>query len=209
MRSLSNAYLSSTLLILVASACGARTPPDLDEAGGGGGATPATSGYTGTGAVGEGGSGGAGGGDPDPLPVPTMLFVETPDACGLEVPVGDAENVLRPIEAGDDVAVVELLFADECTGAGGNHILLRTLDGSREFWLGSHACYFFDFALVDGVFRFGVVRYAQTASLFHTSPGTCIGWPGEPEGLTSDSRTRAVGVFASLEDAQAFADGAD
>jgi hypothetical protein len=193
-----------SLCILVASACGARTPPDDDEASGGGGATPATSGSTSTGAVGEGG---AGGGDPAPLPVPTMLFIENPNACGLEIPVGDAENVLRPVEAGDGVAVVEVLFADECTGAGGNHILLRTLDGAREFWLGSHACYFFDFTLVDGVFRFGVVRYAQTAGLFHTDPNTCIGWPGEPVGLTTDSKTRAIGVFASLEDANAFADG--
>jgi hypothetical protein len=153
--------------------------------------------------------GGAGGDPIGPLPVPTMLFVEADPACAIAAPVATAEDALRPSDPGEAASVVELLFADECTGAGGQHVIMRTLDQSREFWLGEHACYFFDFSLVDGVFRYGVVRFSQTAALFHIDPYVCIGWPGEPPGLTSDSQVRAVGVFASLDDAQTFASAID
>jgi hypothetical protein len=151
-------------------------------------------------------SGDAGVAVPGPVPEPVAVYVAEP-GCGEERAIETAEEALSTEESGT-IAVVELSFAEECTGAGGQYILARDVDGSREFWIGGHACYF----LSSGPGQppawapaFGVLRYEQTAGLFQISPDVCVGFPGQPPGATTDAQTRAIAVFATLEEARAFA----
>jgi hypothetical protein len=187
-------------LLLLSVACGARTeapnddPRDVGGEGGAGGDG---------GAGGKGGASGQGGEGGGELPTPTSLFVAERGACAAEAPVAETLAAFD-LEPGDGAYAAELFFVDECSGAGGQYILARALDGSREDWLGAHACYFFppEWVAAGG---FGVVRYAQTAALFETPVGWCVSWPGGPEPIVTDGVTRAVAIFASAGEAQQFA----
>ena len=96
----------------------------------------------------------------------------------------------------DQLAVVSVTFADECTGAGGQHILGHEVDGFRDMWLGAHACQTWT---TPPTAPFAVMRYSQTAALFHIRDGVCI------EPLTSDVQVKAVALFATRAEAEAFA----
>lgn len=96
----------------------------------------------------------------------------------------------------DKLAVVSVTFADECTGAGGQHILGHEVDGFRDMWLGAHACRTWT---TPPTAPFAVMRYSQTAALFRIPDGACI------EPLTSDVQVKAVALFATRADAEAFA----
>jgi hypothetical protein len=128
--------------------------------------------------------------------------------CGEELPVENAELALSTAQQGE-LAVVELFFSEECTGAGGQYILAREVDGFREFWIGGHACYFLGTPLgVPPAWApaFGVLHFEQTAAIFQIPPEVCVGFPGEPPGASTDAQTQAVVVFETLAEAQAFAD---
>lgn len=116
-----------------------------------------------------------------------------------------AATALTPVESGEEVAVVEIAYAEECTGLGGQYILARELEGSRSYWLGAHGCNFLAAGLVGDATAFGVLRYRITAALFTIPVGVCVGFPGEPDGVSSDSRVEAVAVFPTLEAATLFA----
>lgn len=122
-----------------------------------------------------------------------------------EVAAQTAATALTPPDSGEAVAVVEIAYAEECTGLGGQYILAREVDGSRSFWLGNHGCNFLAPGLVGGATTFGVLRYRFTAALFMIPTGVCVSFPGEPDGLSSDSRVEALAVFPTLEAAAQFA----
>lgn len=143
-----------------------------------------------------------------PAPAALALYVSTQDGCAEPRPVSTATAELTPQDSGQGVDVVELFHQDECTGAGGQHIIARSLeDGFSEYWLGGHACYFFSTpgGPLPASPAFGVIRYNSTAALFQLPPELCLGFPGEPYGLETSLITEAVGVFATLDGAQAFA----
>lgn len=147
---------------------------------------------------------GTGGGPVDPPPPPTALYVRDGD-CGFEAPVRDAMvQLTRVPDSGDVVVVAELAFADECTGAGGQHLLARAIDGSGMMWIGSHACYFFDWELVGSGVYAGVVR-ARPSQPQQISEQVCIEFPGVPGPPSTDVDAMAIAVFDSLDDAAAFA----
>lgn len=138
------------------------------------------------------------------VPTPTSLFVQG-ETCPEAAPIGDAEALLASDGPGYPVYVVEVFYASECTGAGGQYLLARTLDGARSFWLGEHGCFFFDDALATTSAGFGVLLASQTAAVFQIAPGICIGFPGASEGVWSDSKVEGLALFSTREDAEAFA----
>ncbi len=138
--------------------------------------------------------------------LPSALYVAN-EGCAKEVAAETATTALTPVESGEEVAVVEIAYAEECTGLGGQYILAREVDGSRSFWLGSHGCYFLAPGLVGGATTFGVLRYRPTAALFTIPVGVCVSYPGEPDGFSSDSRVQALAVFPTVEAATRFAEG--
>ena len=143
--------------------------------------------------------------DRSPAAAPPSALYVADEGCAKEVAAETAATTLTPVESGEAVAVVEIAYADECTGLGGQYILAREVDGSRSFWLGNHGCNFLAVGLVGSATAFGVLRYRVTAALFTIPVGVCVGFPGEPDGLSSDSRVEALAVFPTLEAAERFA----
>lgn len=138
--------------------------------------------------------------------VPSAVFAADEHGCAAEVLAETGAAALEPADNGADIAIVELAFAEElCTNAGGQYVIAREVDGFREFWLGGHACYFFPPEKTSEPMAFGVLRYAITAAAFEVPPEVCVGFPGEPPGLFSDSKARAVAVFSTLDEARRFA----
>lgn len=168
---------------------------------------------------GTSGTSGAGGPSQRPSPVPapgaTDPAAPRPGASGLYVPddkqcargsADSASVVLRPRDSLEDVAVVELSVAQECTGLGGEYLLARDLHSSRRFWLGGHGCG--STKLLYGLATtFGVVRYMNTSSVLTIPAGVCVSFPGEDadEAITTATKIRAVASFATQSEAEAFA----
>ena len=141
---------------------------------------------------------------PPAAALPSALYVDD-DGCAKEVAAETAAAALTPVESGEEVVVVEIAYAEECTGLGGQYILAREVEGSRSYWLGNHGCNFLASGLVGSATTFGVLRYRQTAALFTIPAGVCVSFPGEPDGFSSDSRVEALAVFPTLEAAKLFA----
>jgi hypothetical protein len=142
---------------------------------------------------------------PPAAALPSALYVDD-DGCAKEVAAETAATALTPVESGEGVAVVEIAYAEECTGLGGQYILAREVDGFiSSFWLGSHGCNFLAPGLVGSATTFGVLRYRVTAALFEIPVGVCVSFPGEPDGFSSDSWVQALAVFPTLEAAALFA----
>ncbi len=141
---------------------------------------------------------------PPAAALPSALYVAD-EGCAKEAAAETAATALTPADSGEAVAVVEIAYAEECTGLGGQYILAREVDGFRSFWLGNHGCNFLAPGLVGGATSFGVLRYRFTAALFMIPTGVCVSFPGEPDGLSSDSRVEALAVFPTLEAAAQFA----
>lgn len=138
------------------------------------------------------------------VPQADALFVAG-ESCPEEASASGAEELLATEVSGESVVVVEVFYASECTGLGGQYVLARSLDDARSFWLGGHGCQFFDDALVGAPAVFGVLRASQTAALFQIEPGICVGFPGQSDGVASDSKVLAVALFETEEDARQFA----
>lgn len=141
---------------------------------------------------------------PPAAALPSALYVAD-EGCAKEIAAETAATALTPVDSGEAVAVVEIAYAEECTGLGGQYILAREVEGFRSFWLGNHGCNFLAPGLVGGATTFGVLRYRFTAALFMIPVGVCVSFPGEPDGLSSDSRVEALAVFPTLEAAALFA----
>ena len=131
--------------------------------------------------------------------VEAPLFVFKGDNC----PVAGVEADLTP-EKFDGLALVEMNAQGECSGAGGEWLIGRQLGATRDYFAGSHACYFHPMGLSPAPMRyFGVVRYMQTAALFHGPMGWCITDMTGKEPVTTDSKNIAWGVFATEAGARA------
>lgn len=154
----------------------------------------------------DGAAGTGTGGGPAGDAAPIALYVSDREGCALDAPLEEAVATLTTNDGGgDELYVVDLVYVDECTGAGGQHILGRAVDGSRDMWLGAHACYFFAPDLV-GQRGAGLARVTQTAGLDTTSADACVTFPSETSGVTSDVRVTAIAVFETVDDARTFAD---
>lgn len=137
-------------------------------------------------------------------PTPLALYVNTHQGCAEPRPVSGALEAITPAGAGEQVEVVELFFQDECTNAGGQYILARSVEGYAESWLGGHACYFLPSPL-QMTEAFGVLRYGITAALFELPSALCLGFPAEPWGVQSSLTAEAIAVLSTLEEAKALA----
>lgn len=127
------------------------------------------------------------------------LFVFTGSLC----PAQGTEADLTPMPS-DGLALVRFRAQGECSGAGGEWLIGREVGSSRDFFVGEHACYFFPELLRDSaVERFGVVRFSQTAALFHAPTGWCITNANGMEPVTTDSKSLAWGVYATEAGARA------
>lgn len=164
------------MLSLLLVACGGRTPLALDDE-----AAAA-----------------------DGSPEPTAVYAYQSGICPVDLH-GDL-TVMEAPKGSDSFVVVQIVFGDECTGLGGQYVLGREVSGSRAYWLGGHGCQFFSPALLDDPPVYGVLRTTQTAALKQLDPALCLGFPGEPAGLSTDSSTRAVAIFGSLDEARRFAE---
>lgn len=144
-------------------------------------------------------------GDPNAGSAPVAIYVPDGAGCADEKPVSAAVEVMTP-DAGDEIAVVDITFAEECTGLGGQYVLARDLDGVKRYWLGGHGCQFLEqFSNTLGLV-YGVVRYQVTAGISQIPSDVCVGFPDETPGMETDATTLAIAVFETLSGAQAFAD---
>lgn len=145
-------------------------------------------------------------GDPNAGSAPVALFAPDGSGCVDEPPLGTAVEVISPADAGDEIAVVDITFAEECTDLGGQYVLARDLDGVKRYWLGGHGCQFLEqFSNTLGLV-YGVVRYRVTAGISQIPADVCVGFPDETPGMETDSTTLGIAVFETLSGAQAFAD---
>ncbi|MDC3957636.1 hypothetical protein KEG38_27505 [Polyangium jinanense] len=142
---------------------------------------------------------------PEVQPKAIQLFVPDGEGCATRPPLDTAAAVLAPGDTGDEIAVTDIYFTEECTGAGGQYVLAREIDGFRYFWLGGHACYFVEGLASETGLVFGVVRYRMTAGISEIPAHVCVAWPGEPDGLQTYAKTSAIALFEQLEEAKAFA----
>jgi hypothetical protein len=119
---------------------------------------------------------------------------------------GRAREALRPTDASEDVAVVTLSVAQECTGLGGEYLLAVDVKTANKYWLGGHGCASTK-VLTALPSVFGVVRYMNTSSVLTIPPNVCVSFPGEDPtaSLTTPTKVRAVGLFDSRDEAEAFA----
>jgi hypothetical protein len=131
---------------------------------------------------------------------PLAVYTRDEKACAVAAN-GAPEDELRTGDAGgESTAVVEVGFANECSGLGGQYVLARTVDGSRYFWLGAHGCATWE---TPPLAKFGVVRYS-TAAAAELPDGACLTMPGAPAKITSDASVRAIAVFATRSEAERF-----
>jgi hypothetical protein len=127
------------------------------------------------------------------------LFVFTGDLC----PGRGTEADLAP-QKYDGLVVVKMTAQRECTGAGGDWLVGDALDADRGFFAGSHACWFLPQELeVAPASYFAVVRYSQTAGLFHGPMGGCITDADGREPVKTDSKNLAWGVYRTEQGARA------
>jgi hypothetical protein len=113
---------------------------------------------------------------------------------------------MRPHSTFEDLAVVELGFAEECTNLGGEYILARDLHADRKYWLGGHGCGATKL-LFDAPKAYGVIRYVNTSSVLTIPAGVCVAFPGDDPGhsIWTPTKVRALARFESQDAAEAYA----
>lgn len=145
-------------------------------------------------------------GKPAPAPPASELFVPDDQYC-VRASRENASTALRPRDSSDQIAVVSVSVAEECTGAGGTYLLARDLEApENKYWLGGHACQ--SSKLLSGLTStFGVARYTNTSSVLTIPAHACVSFPGEGSGQESVTPTkiRAVALFETQAEAEAFA----
>lgn len=128
---------------------------------------------------------------------PTFVMDRSSCTTGI-TPSAQAATTL---DDGDELAVAEIHFVEECTGAGGTWVLGRDVHSHRRFFLGEHGCRLWESPPAG---QYGVVRHRQTAALFLTPEGVCVAFPGD-ERLQTDQSTSGFVVFATRAEAESFA----
>lgn len=127
------------------------------------------------------------------------LFVFTGATC----PDAGTEQDLTPLQF-DGLALVRFRATEECSGAGGEWFVGTEVGSTRDLFVGQHACFFQPAALRNSeAERFAVVRYMQTAALFHTPTGWCLTGADGGEPVSSDVKNIAWGVYATEAGARA------
>lgn len=144
--------------------------------------------------------------DPNAGSAPVALYVPDGGGCADEKPISAAVDVMTPAGSGEEIAVVDITFAEECTDLGGQYVLARDLDGVKRYWLGGHGCQFLEQVVNEVGLVYGVVRYQVTAGISQIPADVCVGFPDETPGLETDATTLAIAVFETQSGAQAFAD---
>lgn len=152
-----------------------------------------------------------------PEPAPPTNRTAAPQAAGLFVPddeycarasrnASTSAGDLRPRSNVEDVAVVAVSVAQECSGLGGEYLLARDLHGPQKYWLGGHGCGATKLlSKLNGAF--GVVRYMSTSSVLTIPAHVCVSFPGEDpdQPLVTPTKIRAIALFETQADAEAFA----
>lgn len=127
------------------------------------------------------------------------LFVFTGSGC----PDAGTEQDLAPQQS-DGVALVRFRATEECSGAGGEWLIGTEVGSTRQLFVGEHTCSFQPPLLRNSSDeRFAVVRYMQTAALFHTPTGWCLTSADGGEPVSSDVKNLAWGVYATEAGARA------
>lgn len=135
---------------------------------------------------------------PPPAREPPLFVFVPNEHCVSE----GTESDLAPAQY-ESLAIVRFRFLEECSGAGGEWLVGRDVEGSRTLLAGDHTCYF-----VPEPYRqsqehhFAVVRFSITAGLRHAPQGWCI-TDEEGNAVSTDSRWKAWGVYPSEEAARA------
>ncbi len=127
------------------------------------------------------------------------LYVFRGDGC----PSAGTERDLEPARY-ERLAVVRFRAVEECSGEGGEWLIGRQIDSSRDYFVGGHACFFLPEDLrKPGSTWFGLVRFSQTAGLFRTPEGWCVTNADGRQPVTTDSRSLAWGVYRTEQLARA------
>ena len=141
-------------------------------------------------------------------PKPAAAAVATTEAplsvfTGANCPSVGTEPDLTPLP-NEGLALVRFRPQGECSGAGGEWFIGREVGSTRGFFVGDHTCYFHPPALRDSAdTRYAVVRFNQTAALFHTPTGWCLTNEDGTEPATTDAKSLAWGVYATEAGARA------
>jgi hypothetical protein len=142
---------------------------------------------------------------PTATSAPTGFYVPDDRLCARAS--GDTTtNDMRPQSSTEDLAVVELGFAEECTNLGGEYILARDLHADRKYWLGGHGCGATKL-LFDAPKAYGVIRYMNTSSVLTIPAGVCVAFPGDDPGhsIWTPTKVRALARFENQDAAEAYA----
>lgn len=142
--------------------------------------------------------------EPTPPTDPAFLLTGGPGiACPSAAPPEEAFASFSAAKAEDSYSWVYLAsstFIEECSGAGGQHVLAVEPAGSRRAWLGGHTCAFAD---PSTTFPWAVALTNQTAGLFTAPEEWCVTLPGELRFQTSE-HTAAMAFFGDEASAQEF-----
>lgn len=139
-------------------------------------------------------------------PEASYLLVRTSEGCPELADPETAAAVFASLleeEESDALGVAKVRVIEECSGAGGTHVMSSTSAEGYRFWLGSHACYI-DEPSPD--FREGIIVGigSQTAAWFQGDEGWCMQYPGEEEVFATSISTDAMAWFGTDEEAGAF-----
>jgi hypothetical protein len=106
--------------------------------------------------------------------------------------------------ASDSLVLVRTIAQSECSGAGGDWLIGREADASRDLHMGAHACLFIPKELNTATpVRWGVARTLQTAGLSSTPKGWCVHDLDGREPVTSSVVVRAWALYPSEAGARA------
>ncbi|MFT3712292.1 MAG: hypothetical protein QM817_31995 [Archangium sp.] len=122
------------------------------------------------------------------------LFVFTSDAD--ECPGNGVESDLNVTTSGDRLVLIHSQPQGECSNAGGEYVVGREQNTTRDYFFGSHACYFLPRSLSDNRQLFwGLARVSQTAALFEAPQGWCITQLDGHSQLASDSIVKSWALY--------------
>ncbi len=141
----------------------------------------------------------------DELPA-DPLWVLTPGegACPATQDSSAATGWLLDLGPGERIAVADMTFASTCSGFPSSYVVARDVDTGAAYWLGAEGCDLGPTPNLAFGYTYAVVRWRPSSST-SLAPSTCVGFPNEPPGLTTEAEVLALGVFETLGEARAFA----
>ncbi len=138
---------------------------------------------------------------PPPPPPPEVKDPLTVFEAG-RCPSVSTRDALKP-GVDERVFAVEFLAQEECSGAGGDWLIGRELDGTREVALGEHACWFLPDAYRGArQTRYGVVRVDLLPVTTQVPDGWCLETVSDGLSPKTDVNVLALGVYETEDDAR-------